>query len=375
MLFFFSGKQNAQIFPDGGAKPGGDGGSIGVETAASDGGGVAGGDGATFLLDVVIDADGGVVTGGDGVDIRQISFFADGGGVAGGDGATVDDSLVALGGSVAGGDGASITADVISGTGGSVVGGDAALTSIGVVDSPGTGGSVVGGDASVAGPIGIVHFGDGGVQVGGDGADFLQEISILGAVLVQVGGDGAGPFESTIADCTFHIGTDRQRGKVRLRDILFALKREIVNFGVFLDHQVYIRLDLAGTNENPPNDNFLEIIPLNELSDQATLTGGGTEADMRTEPLDLRVYNHLETDQKNRHTLWTIDQCRGASRKADELHKAIQLLDIIDASGTGILAQPMRVQRPTGFQIDRRGFGFVSVMAEIVYTAELELVP
>ncbi len=226
-------------------------------------------------------------------------------------------------------------------------------------------------------PISIGIEPDGAAVAGGDGATFITSITETEAGRVKVGGDGFGRMKFVLGDCVFFSGIDRHRGNVTLSEILRSLKREIVDAGVFQDHHVYIRLDLAGQSENPPNaDNYLEIFLLNELTDQNTLSGGGTEVgDMRSEPIEFKLYHHLGLDQKNRHTHWTTDLCRGASRKTDELLKVIQLLDIKNDSGTGILAEPMRVQSPTGFQVDRRGWGFVAIRAEIIYTAELELVP
>ncbi len=226
-------------------------------------------------------------------------------------------------------------------------------------------------------PTQVNVISDGAVKVGGDGADTSFAIIDTAVGGVVVGGNGSGPFKIKIGDCEFFVGTDKHRGNVRLRDVLIALKREIVDAGVFVEHQVYIRLDLAGQSENPASlDDYLEIFLLNELSDQNTLSGGGREVgDMRNEPIEFRLYHHLGVDQKNRHTHWTTDQCRGASRKVDELLKVIQLLDIVDRSRMALLAEPMRVQSPTGFQVDRRGWGFVAIRAEIIYTAELDLVP
>lgn len=261
--------------------------------------------------------------------------------------------------------------------------------------------AVVGGDGfEVASGLGFLP--DGAATSGGDGFDFsftsglivpntfLQTVSGgsqsgpvpqaldngLEAGRVLVGGDGFGPFQATVGGITHWIGTNTHRGKVRLRDILVALRREILDTAIFADHQVYIRLDLAGQNENPPSLNdYLEIVPLNELSDQNTLSGGGVESDMRAEPVELRIFHHLGTDQHNRHTHWTLSQLRGAARKADELVSVVQLLDIVDESGTAILSEPMRVKGPTSFQVSRRGWGYAAVRVEITYTAELALIP
>jgi len=233
---------------------------------------------------------------------------------------------------------------------------------------------VLGGAAILPTQVNIIS--DGAAIVGGDGADVSFTVVDTTSGGIVVGGDGSGPFKIKIGDCEFFVGTARHRGNVRLRDILFALKREIVDAGVFEDHQVYFRSDLAGQNENPPDlDNYLEIFLLDELSDQNILSGGGTDNDMRSERIEFRLYHRLSLDQKNRHTFWIIDQCLGASKKADELHSVIQLLDIIDLSRMALLSEPMRVQSPTSFQVDRRGWGFVAIRAEIIYTAELVLVP
>ncbi len=225
-------------------------------------------------------------------------------------------------------------------------------------------------------PVSVGIEPDGAAVAGGDGAIFITSSVGNEPGRVKVGGDGFGRMIYVLGDCKFFSGVDHARGNVTLSEILKALKREIVDAGVFKEHQVYIRLDLAGQSENPPSiDDYLEIFLLNELVDQNTLSGGGREVgDMRSEPIEFRLYHHFGVDQKNRHTSWTIDQCRGASPKVDKFLKVIQLLDIKEDSGTGILSEPMRVISPTSFQVDRRGFGFVSIRSEIIYTAELELV-
>jgi len=237
-------------------------------------------------------------------------------------------------------------------------------------------GLILGGGVFQQPAVSIVITPDGGAKAGGDGFGIGIGITITPDGGVKVGGDSTGPWQATVDGISFWFGTDRHRGKVRLRDILFALRREIIYAGVFNAHQVYIRLDLLGQNENPASmDDYLEIVLLNELSDQNTLSGGGREADMRAEPIELRIFHRLGTDQRKRHTHWTIDQKRSASRKADELIGVVQLLDVVDESGTALLSEPMRVKGPTSFQVDRRNWGYAAVRVELIYTAELDLVP
>lgn len=168
---------------------------------------------------------------------------------------------------------------------------------------------------------------------------------------------------------TVSYGTDRDRGATTQSAILRAIRARIIDTGVLLQNQVFVEFDpVEAEKTNPAADFIAAIMPSSKVVDQGQLEAGGTDADTRTEVVQIRVYARLSVDRVGQRTEWSSSETRGGYARARRIASKFQVHDLRDGSGTIIVAEPTRVVQIGDPNGQRNGWGFVPVYIEVKYT-------
>ena len=384
LLPWFHGKLIGSIVPNGAVEAGGDtpGHSIALSATYADGAVEAGGD-ALLVTTVSGFQSGAAEVGGDGTYISSVTIGADGAAEVGGDALATTRAMVPDGASEAGGD--ALAAQVALGSGyadgAAQAGGDAVPIPLITGSANPDGAAEAGGDAVVV-TIAASRTADGAATVGGDGVDATQNIfhsvssaailiggSIQATITPAAGGNSAGRGP-------YIVGAKRHRGQTTQTAILTALRDHLIDQGLFIDSTIWIRTDAENDDTAPVGDQYLVINPSTKSTDQAWAAGAGVEVDIQAENVEMSLYHRLSLDHLQRATLWAASRSSGAYKHARNVQNALHICDLMDRSGTVLVAEPIRtvtIGRPQNVT-RKSGWGVIPITVEIVYKTDFDSV-
>lgn len=213
------------------------------------------------------------------------------------------------------------------------------------------------GHATITPEITLKYLGTGGLGVGGT------------ATLRRFNDTGTNP---DIDDPEDEI-VRSHRGPVTRRMVYTAILKALVD-GPLDSVRAYVAEDEPDMNGVPPGDTFAVIIPGGASNDQGDLAGGGAFGTIRFDTAQVRVYSSLSADQFPRSTMWALRTDKGAMERTRAIRKTLNMLDLSDAAGWALLAQPMRATT-TGNARQRRAnpqWSYYEESFEVVYTEYLE---
>jgi hypothetical protein len=145
---------------------------------------------------------------------------------------------------------------------------------------------------------------------------------------------------------TFIQGTlGGDRGYTDQREILVALQKQIIAYGIFTDPN-YVNIGKRTSQSFPatPIDLYgADIFPGRKIVDQPIFNGSGTINDVRREVVMIRVYVQNGNDYSDHLEEWATNAYANAYYQARRVSEGVHGRDIVDAAGTILTIEPARV--------------------------------
>ena len=166
-----------------------------------------------------------------------------------------------------------------------------------------------------------------------------------------------------------------QRVATKLEILLLAIRAKL-SADLSWDQS---RVDLVLSDEKeldqyPKDESFIQISPYRFNVDQPVLTGGGpTDAlVMEGSPgIVVTIWKRVNLDRAGRAPAYLTDQTVGVVQLVRKILKSLTLYDPVDASGNGLLEEPMR---PTAMEFRPKrplDWGKVAIFIEMKYQEDL----
>lgn len=167
----------------------------------------------------------------------------------------------------------------------------------------------------------------------------------------------------------YYVGSYGTRGFTDQREILVALVNRIRSYGEFPDPS-YVNIgkrDARAFPQLPIGTVAADVYPTAKTVEQSIFAGAGTNADVRTEHIAIRVYSQEGRDFSDYLEYWATDPATNAYLQARRVSEGLQGFDIIDESGAILTIQPCRVIEIGDPELGPQGWAAVTIILEAVY--------
>lgn len=171
------------------------------------------------------------------------------------------------------------------------------------------------------------------------------------------------------AGVQYYVGSYGSRGFTDQREILVALVNRIRSFGEFADPS-YINIgkrDSLAYPQLPIDTMVADVYPTRKIVDQDIFAGAGTNADIRTEHIAIRVYVQEGRDFSDYLEIWATDPATNAYLQARRVYEGLNGFDIIDESNAILTVQPCRVIEVGDPQPGPQGWTAIMIVLEVMY--------